>query len=174
MKKAITSLLLPVLLASMPLLVQADDEQSFTVQLKSLNGSGVYGKAEIEMKKGSKLKVSLEANGLEVDKVHPQHIHGVSAVAGNATCPDISADVNADGLISVGEGLPFYGPIVLPLTPFDLVEATGELRYETLFTVNTDSIGALEDRTIVLHGMTVNGEYIASLPIACGEIKFNK
>jgi hypothetical protein len=29
----------------------------------------------------------------------------------------------------------------------------------------------LNKRAIVLHGMTVNGEYIATLPVACGEVR---
>jgi len=166
---------MPLLLgiATIPLTLQAhedDDEQKFTVQLYSLNGSGVTGTAEIEIKKGKTLKIELEADGLEANKPHPQHIHGLSSLASRATCPEISADTNADGLVSVGEGFPFYGPIVLPLNPFDLVEGDGELRYKASFTINPASIQPLGKRTIVLHGMTVNGEYIASLPIACGQI----
>ena len=169
------SLLLGI--GSMPLMLQAEDnegEQEFNVQLYSLNGSGVVGMAEIKIKKGRTLKVELEADGLEANKLHPQHIHGLSSSARRATCPDISADVNADGLVSVSEGAPFYGPIVLPLYPFDLVGGDGELRYEAKFTINPESIQPLGKRTIVLHGMTVNGEYIASLPIACGQLDIDE
>jgi len=163
--------LIQLLFGVFPITAQADDdERSFTVQLQALNGSGVYGVAEIEVKDGNKLKINLEANGLEENKLHPQHIHGLKNTSISATCPDISADTDADGLISVGEGAPFYGPIVLPLNPFDLVGENGELRYEAKFTINPASIQPLEKRTIVLHGMTVNGEYIPSLPIACGQV----
>jgi len=168
-------LVLPLLVASLPLAVHASEDeqqQKFTVQLQALNGSGVTGDVEIKIKKGKILKIQLEANGLEGNKIHPQHIHGLTSPADIATCPDLSADLNADGLISVGEGAPFYGPIVLPLTPFDLVSENGELRYEASFTINPASIQPLGKRTIVLHGMTVNGEYIASLPIACGQVEF--
>ena len=148
-----------------------NDEHGYRVELHSLNGSGVFGEAEIEIKKGKTLKISLQADGLEPNQPHPQHIHGLDSKAGNSTCPDSSADTNADGLVSVGEGLPFYGPIVLPLTPFNLVGDDGELRYEASFTINPATVQPLHKRTIILHGMTVNGQYIPSLPIACGEIE---
>ncbi len=152
---------------------EKEDEQEFEVKLFPLNGSGVYGEAEIKIKNSNVIKIELEANGLEANKLHPQHIHGLSNTTLNATCPDISADLDADGLISVGEGLPFYGPIVLPLTPFDLVGDDGELRYDAKFTINPDSVQPISKRTIVLHGMTVNGEYVPSLPIACGTLVFD-
>jgi len=161
-------------LVGMPLVLQAEEyeenEQTFTVQLNSLNGSGVTGKAVIKIKNGNSLKIELEADGLEANKPHAQHIHGLSKPVRNASCPDSSADVDADGLVSVGEGAVFYGPIVLPLTPFNLVGSDGELRYEASFTINPGSVQPLEKRTIVLHGMTVGSDYIGSLPIACGQV----
>jgi len=176
MKTLIKYAVLPLLLASTPLLTYADNkssEKNFSVKLFPLNGSGVSGKAKIKIKKNKILKVSIKAEGLEINKPHPQHIHGLADTSIVATCPDISADVNADGLISVGEGFPFYGPIVLPLNPFDLVESDGSLRYKASYSINPDSIQPIGKRTIVLHGMTVNGEYIASLPVACGQIELD-
>jgi len=70
----------------------------------------------------------------------------------------------------VGEGFTFYGPIILPLNPLDFVESDGTLRYKASYRINPDSIQPIGKRTIVLHGMTINGEYIASLPVACGQI----
>jgi len=171
---------LPALLISLPVALQAHEEESedenrleYEVKLHQLNQSGVTGEAEIKITGNNRLIIKLEAEALEPGRPHPQHIHGQIDPAINATCPGIAADVNADGLVSVGEGFPFYGPIVLPLTPFDLVERNGELEYEAKFSVNPDSIQSLDKRTIVLHGMTVNGEYIASLPIACGVIELD-
>ncbi len=145
-------------------------EQKFVVKLSSLNNSGVSGRVKLEIKNGIILKIKLEANGLEANNIHPQHIHGQTDSSIQATCPTVAADINADGLVSVGEGFPFYGPIVLPLVPFDLVKSTGQLKYKAEFTTNPVSILPLQNRTIVLHGMTVNGQYRASLPVACGVI----
>jgi len=178
MKSVIRFIAIPLIvgMASLPLMLHAsdddddEDEREFTVQLHSLNGSGVTGKAVLKIKNGNTFKIELEADGLEANMPHAQHIHGLSAPVRIATCPDSSADVDADGLVSVGEGLPFYGPIVLPLTPFDLVGSDGELRYEARFTINPGAVQPLQKRTIVLHGMMVNGRYIGSLPVACGQV----
>lgn len=126
---------------------------------------------EIKLVNGNTLHVSIEASGLEPDKVHPQHIHGINNPLKNATCPGIDADTDGDGVISVREGLPSYGPIILPLLPFDLVDAEGKLKYEASFTINPNSLQPLHKRVVLLHGMTVNNQYIPSLPIACGQIR---
>jgi len=175
MKIAIPYFVFPLLFGCLSATLQAGekDSQEYEVQLYPLNGSGVHGEAEIEIERGNIIEISLQAEGLEIDKPHPQHIHGLSNPVQEATCPDISADVDADWLISVGEGLPFYGPIVLPLTPFDLVNANGELRYEAKFSINPASVQPIAKRTIVLHGMTVNGTYIPSLPVACGTVEID-
>ena len=145
------------------------DEKEYSVNMAPLNDSGVY--AEIEMKlKGKKLEVEIKASGLEPGKIHPQHIHGHGTPPTNSTCPGPEADVDGDGVVSVGEGLPSYGPIMLPLVPFNLVDEAGNLDYEATFTINLGDLQPLHKRTVVMHGMTVNGSYIPSLPIACGEI----
>jgi hypothetical protein len=41
--------------------------------------------------------------------IHPQHVHAADR------CPPASADVNHDGFVDVLEGVPFYGPILIPL-----------------------------------------------------------
>jgi len=147
------------------------NEKKYFVKLQQLNNSGVSGKVKIEIENNTTLEIKLKAKGLEANKPHPQHIHGLNDATANATCPKLNADVNADNIISVGEGLPFYGPIVLPLPPFDLVKANGKLKYKAKFTINPKSIGSLDKRTIVLHGMTIDGNYVASTPIACGQIE---
>lgn len=147
-----------------------DDDKEYEVDLAPLNNSGVYGEVELKLK-GKMLHISIEAHGLEPGKIHPQHIHGFNNPVKKSTCPGIEADSNADGIISVQEGLPAYGPIILPLTPFDLVEANGKLEYEASFKINPSTVQPLEKRVVLLHGMTVNNQYIPSLPIACGKIR---
>ena len=72
------------------------------------------------------------------------------------------------------EGLPNYGPIVLPLTPFNQVDEDGNLEYEAEFEIDPSESDILQKRTIVLHGMSVNGQYIPTLPVACGQIELDR
>ena len=144
-------------------------KNKYEVELIPLNNSGVEAEAEIKLK-GNMLTISIEASGLEAGQPHPQHIHGHGDMDIKASCPGIEADVDGDGLISVQEGVPSYGPIILPLTPFNLVDADGQLRYKATFSVDPDSLAPLHTRAVVLHGLTVNGQYIPSLPVACGKI----
>ena len=166
-------------LSLVPFIANADDDSKedddskkveYVVNLQPLNNSGVWAKAEMKLK-GNKLKVEIEATGMETGKPHPQHIHGFGDPVKNSSCPGFEADVNGDGVVSVGEGGPSYGPIVLPLVPFDLVDESGKLEYEVKLKVNAESLGELTNRTIVMHGLTVNGSYVNSLPVACGQIE---
>mgnify|MGYP003573555248 CR=1 FL=1 len=147
-----------------------DDGKEFVAEMVQLNSSGVFAEVELKLIKGKTLKVEIEASGLEPGKPHPQHVHGIDNPVKNSTCPGLDADTNGDGIITIGEGVPSFGPIILPLVPFDLVDASGNLDYEATFTINPGALQPLHKRTIVLHGMTVNGAYVPSLPIACGEI----
>ncbi len=171
-----TLILTSLLSGSLAFACDKDDDEKpkmeYEFNLYELNNSGVEAEAELTLK-GNKLKISLEASGMEAGKAHPQHIHGHGDASINARCPGMEADKDGDGLVSVGEGLPDYGPIVLPLTPFNLVDVDGSLKYEASFIVDPSTLEPLFNRAIVLHGMTVNGTYIPSLPIACGEISLD-
>lgn len=142
--------------------------KTYTAHISSLNDSGVSGMATLTLM-GDQLTVHIQASGLEPGMVHPQHIHGFMDNNKNAVCPPMSADVNGDGLVDLGEGLPFYGPVLLNLTPFPTAP-DGTVDYMQTFTVNADLL-PLQNNVIVLHGMTVDGEYWPTLPVACGEIK---
>lgn len=150
------------------------DKKVFKVEIDPLNNSGASGHATLILE-GKKLTVKIHAEGLEAGSLHPQHIHGLENNE-NATCPTRSADENDNGLIEIGEGLPFYGPVLLPLEPFSTA-TDGTINYEHTFmlgegeTIAERDLMPLQNRVIVLHGMTVGGEYVPSLPVACGEIK---
>ena len=152
----------------------------YTVEFGALNNSGVTGTAELILE-GSTLTVSITASGLEPDSLHPQHIHGFSNNKGNSTCPPQSADTDGNNLISVSEGAPFYGGIQLPLImnptdelSFPVADEDGNINfvmtYEYENGVNKD-LTPLQNRAIVLHGMSVEDEYILTLPVACGQIQ---
>ncbi len=165
---------------------EAVKPKMYTVDFTALNASGVSGSAELTLM-GNKLTVKVNATGLEPNMVHPQHIHGFAENKGNSTCPTPAADTNGDGLVDLVEGLPSYGGVLLelyvPIDEFPVADANGVLAFERTFTlgetefaeegevISQSDLSPLQNRTIVLHGMTVNGEYIATLPVACGQIK---
>lgn len=158
----------------------------YTADLTMLNQSGVSGTAWITLTR-NEITVKIQASGLEPNALHPQHIHGFMENKRNSTCPPPSADTNDDGIIDLGEGAPFYGPILQPLyVPIDtypIADDNGNIDYERTFTLGETEFEAegevasyselrpLQNRTIVLHGMTVNGVYNPFLPVACGQIK---
>lgn len=164
--------------------------QIFRADLEMLNDSGVQGVAMVTVRNG-RFYVKVNAHGLESDQVHPQHIHGFLEGM-ESTCPTLADDANDDGLIQVGEGAPAYGGILVPLDGnLDVAEGLGDL---TTFptadngggavtykrNISTDGLAingglgfdalSLDDHAIVLHGLTVDGDYVASLPVACGTL----
>lgn len=146
------------------------NEKHYRADLASLNSSGVSGTAELTLS-GDQLTVTITATGLEPNSPHPQHIHGAVDNKGNATCPPPAADVNGDGVVDVNEGVPFYGPVLLSLQPFNQVAADGTLNFQQTFTVDARALGPLQNRAIVLHGLTLESGYVASTPVACGQIR---
>lgn len=161
----------------------------YKANLSMLNESGVSGTAELKLE-GNELTVNISATGLEPGELHPQHIHGFQEDNRNSTCPPASADNNGDGFISVGEGFPFYGGILLPLLndvndplSFPTADADGEIKFEKTYTVNA-SITPLQNTSIVLHGKTVEGfineegetinGYRLTLPVACAQVTPNQ
>ena len=166
----------------------AANTKMYTADLAMLNESGVSGTAEITLTR-NEITVKIQATGLEPNKLHPQHIHGFIENRRNATCPPPSADTNGDGIIDLVEGLPFYGPIIQDLyVPIDTypMAVDGDIDYERTKTLGEtefveegqvatySELRPLQNRTIVLHGMTVDGEYVATLPVACGQITVNQ
>jgi hypothetical protein len=143
----------------------------YTADLSALNNSGVSGTAELVLE-GNELTVTINATGLVPDMVHPQHIHGFKEDNRNAKCPPASADEDGDGLVELGEGLPFYGPVLLALDPFPTAP-DGEISFVETYNVGDLEfpVTPLQNRVIVLHGKNVEGEYVATLPVACGQIQ---
>jgi len=143
----------------------------FRTTLTPLNNSGVFGTATIRLTDGQ-YTVKMNAYGLEPNKEHLQHIHG-HVDKHNSECPLPTADVDHDGLVSLVEGLPFYGPILQSLTPFQTPTLNGIEHYNNSFSVDTSSadkdVTPLDKREIVLHG-TVNGSYNVTLPVSCGHL----
>lgn len=135
--------------------------------LVALNDSGVTGAVTI-LNKGDHLRVNLDIDGLESPRSHLQHIHGFGDGA-QATCPDMSL-AGPDGVLSFSDGLPAYGPPVITLgnDPVD----DGGLDYSRTFEATSagnpiSDLGDLNQYVVVVHGLTVDGEFVPSLPVAC-------
>lgn len=141
----------------------------YTVNFGELNDSGVMGTAELILD-GVNLTVKVSLSGLEPG-AHAQHIHGFTENERNSKCPPPSADTDNDGYITLEEGAPFYGGVLLPLTDaegnFPIANENGDLEYEMTFENVTKDLTPLQNKSIVLHGM----DGMPFLPIACGQIK---
>ena len=185
---------------------EKQEARTFTVNLQPLNNSGVTGEATIQYIRDGKFQAHVMAENLAPNMPHPQHIHGFGFMDKNpkdAVCPPMSA-AGDDGLLTLPEGLPFYGPVLVPLdselTPltqqkYPRANKRGEVNY--LEYTNTSTLVMeidmategnqtlrnlmLDKRVIVIHGAyvlnnmivpegTEGAEYMAALPVACGEI----
>ncbi|MAY74292.1 MAG: hypothetical protein CMJ31_06120 [Phycisphaerae bacterium] len=143
--------------------------------ITALNGSGVSGTAELFLD-GDNLTVTVVATGLEADMAHPMHIHGLvddmDGSSGDSTTPTIGADTDGDGFVELAEGLPSYGPVILPLTspPGSGLDGFptapgGVINFSQVYDLSDDSVFGdgfdsdnlfpLDFREIVIHGMTV-------------------
>ncbi len=162
------SALLALGVASPAMAQQGPPSQTYFVDLDPLNDSGVTGVVILTVD-GDQLTVAVIAAGLEPGRPHPQHIHGF-ANNQNATCPGANADADRNGLISLMEGQPAYGPVQLPFEPFPTADANGIVFFVERYRVS-DAITPLQNMAVVLHGMTVNGTYEATLPVACGQVQ---
>ena len=101
---------------------------------------------------GSILTASTSLVGLEQDEMHPQHIHE------NASCGD-------------------YGPVAIPLDFADDTYPYADIVVGPSVFLNYSEVipgvvlSNLEDRTVVVHGKTVDGIYEPMVPVACGEFE---
>lgn len=167
-------------------------------------GSDVNGHATLRLT-GRTLDIDLSASGLTPGEPHAMHIHGDTQAANE--CPGIEADTNTgdaidpstftsgvpDGLISLGEGLPDYGPIDVSLTAtgdtgpasglslerFLTADSSGHIAYHRSLLVPKDVAKNLGNLHIVIHGAdlptdadasSLSNLFEATLPVACGEI----
>lgn len=157
----------------------------YTADLNALNDSGATGHAVLQLR-GDQLTVRLTVSGTEPGLPHLQHIHGFADTT-ESECPPPSADTDGDGLVSVGEGSVFYGPVFVrtlsttgaqePLNTdiAPVANAGGSYTYRFTFTVDGDAAD-VADESIVVHGLDLDGDGAysnfmeASLPVLCGEI----
>ena len=148
----------------------------YKVQLNPLNNSGVTGTATVMMTENGEFEVITDVKGLAPHMEHPQYIFGAvsEGMDMKSMCPPPSA-AGADGLLTLEEGLPFFGPVLIslddklvPLTyeNFPVATSAGTVSYGAK--VKTSSLVSafdamhngkqtmedleLDKRVIVIHG----------------------
>ncbi len=153
---------------------------SYLACLRPLNNSGAIAIASLKLE-GNMLSVVMLGTGFKANAMHPQHIHGFTgAQAGtDATCPTITVGTGPGGIITLTDGLPFYGGVQLPLDmtgigDYPMADGTGSYFYSRTFILTPTQLAnvtPLEDMVIVGHGLVVGVTYDASIPVACSEVE---
>jgi len=122
----------------------------YGIDFQPIDQSGVTATGHMTLL-GGELTVVIDADGVTPDQQHLQHIHVVT-------------DTEAEDLCSV------YGDILWDLSPFPTADAEGAYSFENMYLVNTDQLGDLTTRVVVVHGIMDGEEYDAGAPVACGVI----
>lgn len=212
MRKKLLLAIIPVLAVLMPISASAASGGNSSANLRPIphdatadGGSDVTGHASLKLT-GRMLTVDLNATGLTPNQPHAMHIHGLLDAVNE--CPPAGADINTgdpidpntpqitgtpDGLISLNEGAPFYGPIDVSFTTsgdtsaasglaldrFPVADANGNLSYHRTILLPKDIAKKVTDLHIVLHGTDLPADadhsslsslFEATLPVACGAI----
>jgi hypothetical protein len=90
---------------------QQEDQGIYRATLGPLNGSvagSPSGTATFTII-GDEVVANVDMEGVPADITHAQHVHLADS------CPTAAADTNGDGFVDVLEGVPAYGPILVPL-----------------------------------------------------------
>lgn len=159
---------------------QSASTHTYHVALDTLNNSGASGVANLALR-GDQLTVIINARGLTPNQPHAQHLHYSPTAA--HTCPPPSADTNGDGVITLAEGVPYYGGVDISLTTsgdstpasglaldrMPVAKANGTLHYKRTFTVTPAQAAEITDFVVVQHGIEANG-YQVTLPTDCGAV----
>lgn len=138
----------------------------FTASLAPVNKNAT-GMATLSQH-GTTLDVHVMVRDLD-GGLHLAHIHGRKQA--EAECPALTRDVNGDGRIDFAEGLPDYGPVQVTLSRGD----TGpSLDYTRRFKQldsgdGIASLGPLSNYAIVIHGVDLDGDGVASRPDVDGD-----
>ena len=149
----------------------ADGNTMATLRPVALNGVKGSGTAMVTVH-GTRIDVTMAANGLLPDNPHAAHIHfGADA---RHECPTASDDKSGDGTLNTSEGGPAYGGIVVSLTKtgdtspksglavdrFDTAPG-GNIQYERgSINVSPEVAQAIADgkSVVVVHGVDHNND----------------
>ena len=156
---------------------QAVNAQTYKVNLRPLNQSGVTGNGSVTLSADkSQLTVQLDIKGLEPNQLHVAHIHGNVAnsnAPADSSIPNRQQDSDGDQFVELAEGLVTYGPILITLATnsggnID-PDGDGTASYSQTFNLNDAGTfdggfnkmsvigggGDLHLREIIVHGLTV-------------------
>jgi hypothetical protein len=146
------------------------------IKLMPLNGSGVTGSGTLRRIIGPRIipmnyvaTLTLKIRGLEAGQVHPQDIDGTTYLSPPATCPPASA-AGSDGIISASEAEQYTGGISANLKEIPAAVRTGRRTIRVTFRGQDDfrrSVLAI----YVVRGMTVQGQYQPTVPVACAMLR---
>ena len=161
------------------------DHELRPVQVDSV--SKASGEARIRTLPNDMLHVRVRVEGLTPGSVlHMQHLHGFPG-APDLGCPSMQAtplaDADGDGLISVAEGAPFFGPVQVHLNStgatdtsgdYAVADARGRIRYERTFSTTAANVMMAERFQVVVHGIDLDRDGMLeagtefSIPAVCG------
>ena len=199
-----TALLVPTSATALGAGTFAADLRPIRHDAEADGGSNVTGQTSLRLQ-GRRLTIDLTATGVTPNEPHAMHIHGETTR--NNECPPASADVNTgdpimpstfqagepDGLISLQEGDPFYGPIDVSFTTtgdtspgsgltlerMPVADAAGNIAYHRTVRVSPRIAKNLSRLHIVIHGADLPADanssslsnlFEATLPVSCGTI----
>jgi hypothetical protein len=129
---------------------EGDVPSDYGIEFQPIGESGVAATGHMSLL-GGELTVVIDAEGVTPDQQHLQHIHVVT-------------DTEAEDLCSV------YGGVLWDLSPFPTADAEGSYAFENSYLVNTDQLGDLTTRVVVIHGIEIDEQYNAGEAVACGVI----
>lgn len=140
----------------------------FEAELEPVNADG-DGRARLRKRDG-KLVVKLKAEGLD-DGIHIAHIHGMAQA--RSECPGSSFDTDGNGVVDLLEGLPAYGPVQVTLSN-GLSDVGTRLKYRRSYTQrdngdSLESLGDLSQYAIVVHGVDLDHDHMATNTDAAGD-----
>lgn len=147
----------------------AEDRAEYRAELDPLNKPGADGRVRLIVE-DAVLRVRVSADGLD-DGPHLAHVHGIRQAENE--CPDQFLDTDGNGLVDLVEGLPAYGPVQRTLSD-GLNDVGTRLRYRREFTALDDgspiaALGDLSQYAIVVHGVDLDGDGVASNPNVNGD-----
>lgn len=154
--------------AALPQAQAAPRVGEFTAELDPLNQDGQATATIVQQ--GTMLTVHLQASNLD-GGVHVAHIHGLRQAQNE--CPTAAFDRDGNGLVDLAEGLPAYGPVQVTLSQGTNDRGTSLDYTRTYSHLDSGdgiaSLGDLDRYAVVVHGVDLNGDGVATNPDVQGD-----